>query len=91
MSDVMHQFELYQPGTVEDALALLDEHGKDAWVMAGGKDSLDWFKDRVKTPPVVVDISGIEALNGIREEDGGGRLDRRAYDTDRSRRKRSCP
>ena len=72
MSDVMHQFELYQPGTVEDALALLDEHGEDAWVMAGGKDSLDWFKDRVKTPPVVVDISGIESLGGIREEEGGG-------------------
>ena len=72
MSDVMHQFELYQPGTVEDALAILDERGKDAWVIAGGKDSLDWFKDRVRRPPVVVDISGIEALGGIREEDGGG-------------------
>ncbi len=72
MSDVMHEFELFQPGSVEDALALLDEHGKDAWVIAGGKDSLDWFKDRVKTPPVVVDISGVEELHGIREEGDGG-------------------
>lgn len=72
MSDVMHEFELFQPGSIEDALALLDEHGKDAWIIAGGKDSLDWFKDRVKTPPVVVDISAIEELHGIREEDDGG-------------------
>jgi xanthine dehydrogenase YagS FAD-binding subunit len=68
----MHNFELFQPDSVADALTLLDEHGKEAWIIAGGKDSLDWFKDRVKTPPVLVDVSGIEELHGIREEDGGG-------------------
>jgi xanthine dehydrogenase YagS FAD-binding subunit len=73
MTDVMHQFELYQPATLADARELLEEHG-DAWIIAGGKDSLDWFKDRVKTPPVVVDIAGIEELHGIREEDDGGLL-----------------
>ncbi len=72
MSDVMHEFELYQPDSVADALELLDEHGKDAWIIAGGKDSLDWFKDRVKKPPVLVDISGIAELHGIREESDGG-------------------
>lgn len=71
MSDVMHDFELYQPGSMADALELLDDHGKDAWIVAGGKDSLDWFKDRVKMPPVLVDISGIGELHGIREEAGG--------------------
>ena len=72
MSDVMHNFELYQPDGLSDALSLLDEHGRDAWLIAGGKDSLDWFKDRVKQPPVVIDISGIEELHGIREEPDGG-------------------
>lgn len=71
MTDVMHQFELYQPATLADAQSLLDEH-EGAWIIAGGKDSLDWFKDRVKTPPVVVDIAGIEELHGIREEGDGG-------------------
>jgi len=71
MSDVMHDFELYQPGSMADALELLDDHGKNAWIVAGGKDSLDWFKDRVKMPPVLVDISGIAELHGIREESGG--------------------
>ena len=72
MSDVMHDFELYQPGSMADALELLDDHGKNAWIVAGGKDSLDWFKDRVKMPPVLVDISGIAELRGIREEADGG-------------------
>jgi len=72
MSDVMHEFELYQPDSVANALELLGEHGKDAWVIAGGKDSLDWFKDRLKKPAVLVDITGIGELHGIREESDGG-------------------
>ena len=34
--DVMPVFELFQPASVDDALALLDRHGSDAWVLAGG-------------------------------------------------------
>lgn len=69
--DVMHNFELYQPGSIADAQAILKDI-PDAWVMAGGKDSLDWFKDRVKQPSAVVDISGISELRGIKAEDDGG-------------------
>ena len=57
--DMMPVFELFQPASVEDATALLREHGEQAWVMAGGLDSFDWFKDRVKRPAVVVDLGGI--------------------------------
>ena len=71
MTDVMHNFELFQPATIADAQELLGDHD-DAWIIAGGKDSLDWFKHRVKQPSVLVDISGIADLHGIREEDGGG-------------------
>ncbi len=71
MTDVMHNFELFQPTTLADAQELLGDHD-DAWIIAGGKDSLDWFKSRVKQPSVLVDISGIADLHGIREEDGGG-------------------
>jgi xanthine dehydrogenase YagS FAD-binding subunit len=67
IKDMMSGFELHQPTRIEDALALLKRHGADAWVMAGGNDSLSWFKDRVKQPSVVVDISGIADLTGIRE------------------------
>ena len=48
--DVMPVFELFQPASIDDALALLDKHGADAWVLAGGLDSVDWLKDRIKQP-----------------------------------------
>jgi xanthine dehydrogenase YagS FAD-binding subunit len=67
----MPAFELFQPASVDDALGLLGRHGGDAWVLAGGLDSFDWLKDRIKRPRVVVDLSGIPELRGIRPfEDG---------------------
>jgi xanthine dehydrogenase YagS FAD-binding subunit len=67
----MPAFELFQPATVQDALGLLDRHGRDAWVLAGGLDSFDWLKDRIKKPKVVVDLSQAGELRGVRESNGG--------------------
>jgi CO/xanthine dehydrogenase FAD-binding subunit len=39
--------------------------------MAGGLDSFDWLKDRIKRPKVLVDLSGIEELRGIRTTGDG--------------------
>ena len=64
-------FELFQPATVDDAVRLLDQHGADAWVLAGGLDSMDWLKDRIKRPRYVVDLTQIKELHGIQEKDGG--------------------
>ena len=69
--DVMPAFELFQPASVSDALALLDRYGASAWVMAGGLDSFDWLKDRIKRPTVVVDLSGLAELRGIRPRESG--------------------
>ena len=59
MTDMMHAFELVQPQTLDEASDLLKKHKGDAWVIAGGYDSLDWFKDRVMRPEMVVDITQI--------------------------------
>ncbi len=64
--DVIPAFELFQPTTVDDALALQSRHGAKAWVLAGGLDSFDWFKDRIKRPEVVIDLSQVKELRGIR-------------------------
>jgi len=64
--DVMPAFELYQPASVADALTLIDEHGAGAWVLAGGLDSFDWLKDRIRRPSAVIDLGGIGDLRGIR-------------------------
>lgn len=71
IKDAIPNFDLYQPTKLADALALLNKHGKDAWKLAGGNDSLTWFKERIKRPKVVVDISGIPELYGIKETADG--------------------
>ena len=70
--DVMPVFELFQPTTVEDTVALLEQYDKDAWVLAGGLDTFDWFKDRNKRRQVVVDLSGVEAMRGVKRAADGG-------------------
>jgi xanthine dehydrogenase YagS FAD-binding subunit len=69
--DIIPAFELYQPTSIDDALRLLDKYGADALVLAGGLDSMDWLKDRLKRPKVVVDLAQIKELHGIRESGGG--------------------
>jgi xanthine dehydrogenase YagS FAD-binding subunit len=69
--DMMPYFELYQPDTVDGALDLLHRIGEGAWLLAGGNDSLDWFKDRNKRPAAVIELAGIQGLSGIRETPQG--------------------
>ena len=68
--DKMPAFQLFQPASTGEALGVLDQYGADAWVLAGGLDSWDWFKDRVKKPAAVVDLAGIESLRSIRSFGG---------------------
>ena len=69
--DVMPAFELFQPATIGDVVTLLNRYGSDAWIMAGGMDSFDWLKDRIKRPKVVIDLSQVESLRGIKALDNG--------------------
>ncbi len=70
--DVMPAFELFQPASIDDALGLLERHRRSVWVLAGGLDTFDWLKDRNKRPQVVIDLSGIDALRGIKALPDGG-------------------
>jgi len=70
--DIMPAFDLLQPTSAADAQNLLAQHGRDAWVLAGGLDSFDWLKDRIKKPKVVVDLSGVAELKGIKSTADGG-------------------
>ena len=69
--DMMPRFELFQPADVAGALSLVEKYGKNGWKMAGGQDSLDWFKDRAKRPAAVIDLGGIAELKGVRETADG--------------------
>jgi xanthine dehydrogenase YagS FAD-binding subunit len=69
--DVIPAFELFQPTSVDDAQALQSRYGGKGWVLAGGLDSFDWFKDRIKRPEVVVDLSQVKELRGVRAAGDG--------------------
>jgi xanthine dehydrogenase YagS FAD-binding subunit len=69
--DVMPAFELLQPNSLAEAQDILAQQAGDAWVLAGGLDSFDWLKDRIRKPKAVVDLSGIEELKGIRTTNDG--------------------
>ncbi len=71
LKDMMPGFELFQPTDVETAVDLLDRHSPRSWALAGGFDSLDWFKDRAGLLRTVIDLEGIPELRGIRERPDG--------------------
>jgi xanthine dehydrogenase YagS FAD-binding subunit len=69
--DVMPAFQLYHPTSVADAQRLLEQNREDALALAGGLDSMDWLKDRIRKPKAVVDLGGITELKGIRATNDG--------------------
>ena len=70
--DVMPAFELFQPTSIDDAVSLIQRHRRSVWVLAGGLDTFDWLKDRNKRANVVIDLSGIQPLRGIKTLPDGG-------------------
>jgi len=71
MKDMIPGFELIQPTSIEGALNLLEEYGENGWALAGGMDSLGWFKNRGKRPEAVIDLEGLDALKGVDETADG--------------------
>src|SRR5260370_29782619 len=69
--DVRPAFQLNQPTSVAAAKRLLEQNHEDALVLAGGLDSMDWLKDRIRKPKAVVDLSGITELKGIHATNDG--------------------
>ena len=63
-------FEYHAPGTVEDVLALLAEHGDEAKVLAGGQSLVPMLAMRLARPTHLVDLNGVGGLSGIGERDG---------------------
>ena len=58
-------FEYFAPRSVSEVLSLLDEHGYDAKVLAGGQSLVPMMNFRLVQPSVVVDINHIPELATI--------------------------
>lgn len=63
-------FNYHRPATLDEALALLAEHGDEAKVLAGGQSLLPVMALRLGRPEHVVDISAIASLDHITVGDG---------------------
>jgi CO/xanthine dehydrogenase FAD-binding subunit len=61
-------FAYFEPRTVADAVALLEEHGLDAKVLAGGQSLVPLLNMRLARPAVLVDINRIDGLDYIRDD-----------------------
>ncbi|GAY11169.1 xanthine dehydrogenase family protein subunit M [Pseudonocardia sp. N23] len=67
------RFRYEAPRSLDEALALLAEHGDEAKILAGGQSLVPMMKLRFAAPGVLVDINGIAGL-GFHEETAGGGL-----------------
>ena len=67
---IASSFEYFAPTSVDEALALLSEHGDDAKILAGGHSLIPAMKLRLAEPAVLIDIQRVEGLKGISESDG---------------------
>ncbi len=63
-------FAYHAPDSLQEALALLAEHGDEAKLLAGGQSLIPLMKLRLAEPADLVDLSRIEELRGIRVEEG---------------------
>ena len=67
----MHPFRYERPATLDEAIALLERHGGDARLLAGGTDLIIGLRDRSESARVVVDVKHVAELRpGIAERDG---------------------
>jgi len=79
----MRAFTYERPDRLDDAVALLAEHGTDARLLAGGTDLIIRLRDGTLEPRVVVDLKRISELErSIRDLDGWRRIGARTVMSD---------
>jgi carbon-monoxide dehydrogenase medium subunit len=67
-------FEYHAPRSLPEAIALLNEHGEGAKLLAGGHSLLPMMKLRFAEPEHLIDLGKLTELKGIREVDGEIRI-----------------
>jgi len=58
-------FEYVRAMSLQDIFAVLDSHGDEAKLLAGGQSLVPALNMRLAAPEVVVDVNGVDALRGI--------------------------
>ncbi len=68
------KFDYSAPRTSDEVLSLLQEHGREAKVLAGGQSLIPLMKLRFASPSLLVDINHVDGLEGIDESNGELRI-----------------
>ncbi len=67
-------FEYHSPTTLTEALDLLERHGDDAKLLAGGQSLIPAMRFRLAAPETLIDLGRLPDLDYIREEGGELRI-----------------
>lgn len=67
---IAQSFQYASPGTLAEAISMLNKYGEDAKVLSGGHSLIPMMKLRFANPEWLIDINGIPNLAHIKEEDG---------------------
>ena len=63
------KFNYYRPKTINEAFQLLEEHGDEGKIIAGGQSLVPIMNMRLAAPASLIDINSLEDLNYIKKED----------------------
>lgn len=67
-------FDYFAPAELQEALALLQRHGEEAKILAGGQSLIPLLNMRLARPKAIIDINSIPALSYIRRDNGSLRI-----------------
>lgn len=79
---IAQSFQYESPGTLAEAIALLNQYGDEAKVLSGGHSLIPMMKLRFASPGYLIDINGIPGLSDIKEEHGVVRIGALAREAD---------
>lgn len=65
-------FEYHRPATLDEAIALLAQHGSDAKPLAGGQSLIPAMNFRLARPAILIDLNGVSELSFIQPANGTG-------------------
>src|SRR4030042_1856569 len=66
------EFELIQPGSLQEACSILGEHNRRAVLLAGGTALMVTLRYRLSKPTVVIGLKGLTALDYVSRNGSGG-------------------
>ena len=65
-------FDYLAPSTLDEALAMMDEHGYGAKLLAGGQSLIPTMNFRLAQPSLLVDLNGVKELNKLHPDESHG-------------------